>query len=207
MLREAQLRLNLEVFLIPIPAISTNEIVKNPPGARSESCEQASIGETHWRRRAVITCPTPTVDNVQSSTGNIRSVSAAMKPPGVKKACVTGPKLACGHGRCGACTVRLDGDLACACLVPAAAAAGSRVETVASLRGRTDDGRAGGLTDVQEAFLAAGATQCGYCTPGFVMVVTDLLARNPRPGREEKLVGWKGAFASLASWRENESED
>jgi carbon-monoxide dehydrogenase small subunit len=105
---------------------------------------------------------------------------------------VTGPKLACGHGRCGACTVRLDGDLACACLVPAAAAAGSEVETVASLRARTDDGQAGGLTDVQEAFLAAGATQCGYCTPGFVMAVTDLLERNPRPSREEILAGLYG---------------
>jgi carbon-monoxide dehydrogenase small subunit len=93
---------------------------------------------------------------------------------------VTGPKLACGHGRCGACTVRLDGDLACACLVPAAAAEGSDVETVASLRG---DG--GGLTDVQAAFVAAGATQCGYCTPGFVMTVTDLLGRNPDPSRDE----------------------
>jgi len=100
---------------------------------------------------------------------------------------VTGPKLACGHGRCGACTVRLDGDLACACLVPAAAAAGSDVETVASLRGAD-----GGLTDVQEAFLATGATQCGYCTPGFVMAVTDLLERNPRPSREEILAGLYG---------------
>ncbi len=100
---------------------------------------------------------------------------------------VTGPKLACGHGRCGACTVRLDGDLACACLVPAAAAAGSEVATVASLT--ADDGA---LTDVQEAFLDAGATQCGYCTPGFVMAVTDLLERNPRPTREEILAGLYG---------------
>jgi carbon-monoxide dehydrogenase small subunit len=100
---------------------------------------------------------------------------------------VTGPKLACGHGRCGACTVRLDGELACACLVPAAAAEGSDVETVASLRG---DG--GGLTDVQEAFVAAGATQCGYCTPGFVMAVTDLLERNPAPDRDEILAALYG---------------
>ena len=100
---------------------------------------------------------------------------------------VTGPKLACGHGRCGACTVRLDGDLACACLVPAAAAEGSDVETVASLRGA-----GGGLTDVQEAFVAAGATQCGYCTPGFVMAVTDLLERNPAPDGDEILAALYG---------------
>jgi carbon-monoxide dehydrogenase small subunit len=98
---------------------------------------------------------------------------------------VTGPKLACGHGRCGACTVRLDGELACACLVPAAAAAGATVETVAALG--TD-----GLTDVQQAFLDAGATQCGYCTPGFVLAVTDLLDRNPAPSREETLAALYG---------------
>ena len=100
---------------------------------------------------------------------------------------VTGPKIACGHGRCGACTVRLDGELACACLVPAAAASGSDVVTIASLHGPD-----GGLTDVQEAFLAAGATQCGYCTPGFVLAVTDLLARNPSPTREEILAALYG---------------
>jgi len=100
---------------------------------------------------------------------------------------VTGPKLACGHGRCGACTVRLDGELACACLVPAAAAAGADVETVASLRGA-----GGGLTDVQEAFVEAGATQCGYCTPGFVVAVTDLLERNAAPSRDEILAGLYG---------------
>ena len=100
---------------------------------------------------------------------------------------VTGPKLACGHGRCGACTVWLDGELACACLVPAAAAEGADVETVAALRGP-----AGGLTDVQEAFVEAGATQCGYCTPGFVVAVTDLLERNAAPSRDEILAGLYG---------------
>jgi aerobic-type carbon monoxide dehydrogenase small subunit (CoxS/CutS family) len=100
---------------------------------------------------------------------------------------VTGPKIACGHGRCGACAVRLDGELACACLVPAAAAAGSDVATVAALTPAD-----GGLTDVQQAFLACGATQCGYCTPGFVLAVTDLLDRNPAPTREETLAALYG---------------
>jgi carbon-monoxide dehydrogenase small subunit len=100
---------------------------------------------------------------------------------------VTGPKIACGHGRCGACTVRLDGDLACSCLVPAAAAAGADVRTIASVR--EDDG---GLSAVQRAFLEAGAVQCGYCTPGFVLAVTDLLDRNPAPTREETLAALYG---------------
>jgi carbon-monoxide dehydrogenase small subunit len=76
---------------------------------------------------------------------------------------------------------------ACACLVPAAAAEGADVETVAALRGP-----AGGLTDVQEAFVEAGATQCGYCTPGFVLAVTDLLERTPAPSRDEILAALYG---------------
>lgn len=95
---------------------------------------------------------------------------------------VRGPKAACEHGRCGACTVRLDGDLVCACLVPAAAAAGAQVVTIASVRGPD-----GGPTDVQTAFVEQGATQCGYCTPGFVLAVTDLLEREPDPDREQIL--------------------
>jgi aerobic carbon-monoxide dehydrogenase small subunit len=100
---------------------------------------------------------------------------------------VRGPKLACGHGRCGACLVRLDGEPVCSCLVPAAAAAGCDVRTIASVAGED-----GGLSDVQQAFVEAGATQCGYCTPGFVLAATELLARHPDPTREQVLAGLYG---------------
>jgi carbon-monoxide dehydrogenase small subunit len=100
---------------------------------------------------------------------------------------VRGPKLGCGHGRCGACTVLLDGLPACACLVPAAAAAGGTVDTVAGLG--TVDGQ---LTDVQRAFVDAGATQCGYCTPGFVVAATELLTRIPDPSDEDIRDGLSG---------------
>ena len=97
---------------------------------------------------------------------------------------VRGPKLGCAHGRCGACTVRLtvDGDsaLVCACLTPAAAAAGAEVGTVAGLA--ASDGT---LSDVQEAFLAAGAVQCGYCTAGMVQSAAALLDREPDPTAED----------------------
>lgn len=97
---------------------------------------------------------------------------------------VRGPKLGCGHGRCGACTVSLtlDGATApvCACLMPAAAAAGAEVGTVAGLA--EDDGT---LSAVQEAFLAAGAVQCGYCTAGMVQSATALLDRRPDPTRQD----------------------
>ena len=90
-----------------------------------------------------------------------------------------GSKNACEQGECGSCSVWLDGDLVCACLVLAAQAEGREVRTVEALSG---DGE---LHAVQEAFLEAGAVQCGFCTPGLVVAVTDLLARTPDPGDDE----------------------
>jgi carbon-monoxide dehydrogenase small subunit len=86
-----------------------------------------------------------------------------------------GSKNACEQGECGSCTIRLDGDLVCACLVAAGQAEGAEVVTVEGLA----DG--GGLAPVQQAFLDAGAVQCGFCTPGLLMAADELLAREPRP--------------------------
>jgi aerobic carbon-monoxide dehydrogenase small subunit len=91
-----------------------------------------------------------------------------------------GSKNACEQGECGSCTVGLDDRLVCACLVLAADAQGRSVTTVEGLAGEAD-----GLTDVQRAFLDEGAVQCGFCTPGLVMSVHDLLARNPAPDNLE----------------------
>jgi carbon-monoxide dehydrogenase small subunit len=88
---------------------------------------------------------------------------------------LVGPKNACETGECGSCTVWLDGEIVCACLVPAFQADGSDVATVESLA----DGHR--LHVVQEAFLRAGAVQCGFCTPGLVVAAADLLARDPDP--------------------------
>lgn len=84
-------------------------------------------------------------------------------------------KGACEQGECGSCSVLLDGDLVCSCLVLAAAAGGRSVVTV--------EGLAPGdhLTDVQQAFLDEGAVQCGFCTPGLIMAVHDLLEDNDDP--------------------------
>jgi carbon-monoxide dehydrogenase small subunit len=87
-----------------------------------------------------------------------------------------GAKNACEQGECGSCTVYLDGLPVCACLVAAGQAQGRDVVTVEGLR--ADDGE---LDPVQRAFLSAGAVQCGFCTPGLVVAVHDLLARTPRP--------------------------
>ena len=91
---------------------------------------------------------------------------------------LTGSKNACEQGECGSCSVWLDGELVCACLVAAVQADGHTVRTVEDL------GEADRLHTVQDAFLAAGAVQCGFCTPGFVVAVADLLERDPKPSDE-----------------------
>jgi aerobic carbon-monoxide dehydrogenase small subunit len=90
-----------------------------------------------------------------------------------------GSKNACEQGECGSCSVLLDGTLVCACLVLAAQADGHEVVTV---EGLAEDGE---LHRVQEAFVEAGAVQCGFCTPGLVVATADLLAHNPRPSDDE----------------------
>ncbi len=90
-----------------------------------------------------------------------------------------GSKNACEQGECGSCSVLLDGELVCACLVLAAQAVGHDVVTV---EGLTVDGR---LHRVQEAFVQAGAVQCGFCTPGLVVAAADLLRRTPDPSEDE----------------------
>jgi carbon-monoxide dehydrogenase small subunit len=90
-----------------------------------------------------------------------------------------GSKNACEQGECGSCSVLLDGKLVCACLVLAAQADGHDVVTV---EGLGEDGR---LHRVQEAFVAAGAVQCGFCTPGLVVAAADLLGRTPDPSEDE----------------------
>src|ERR1700710_1930876 len=90
-----------------------------------------------------------------------------------------GTKNACEQGECGSCSVYLDDALVCACLVAAPQAQGRRVRTVEGLADET------GLHPIQQAFLDAGAVQCGFCTPGLIVATHDLLTRSPDPGDSE----------------------
>jgi carbon-monoxide dehydrogenase small subunit len=90
-----------------------------------------------------------------------------------------GSKNACEQGECGSCSVLLDGTLVCSCLVLAAQADGHEVVTVEGV------GSAGSLHRVQEAFVEAGAVQCGFCTPGLIMATVDLLEHTPSPTDDE----------------------
>ena len=91
-----------------------------------------------------------------------------------------GAKNACEQGECGSCSVRMDGALVCACLVLAAASEGAEIATVESAA-ELDPFARDGLSSVQRAFVEEGAVQCGFCTPGLVMAVHDLLDRIPDP--------------------------
>jgi carbon-monoxide dehydrogenase small subunit len=90
-----------------------------------------------------------------------------------------GSKNACEQGECGSCSVYLDGELVCACLVLAAQAEGRTVVTVEGLAGDED------VHPVQDAYIETGAVQCGFCTPGLIMATHELLGRNPAPSDGE----------------------
>jgi carbon-monoxide dehydrogenase small subunit len=92
---------------------------------------------------------------------------------------LTGSHVGCEHGVCGACTVRVDGAIARGCLMLAAQCDGAEVETI---EGLSDSGA---LTDLQAAFAARNALQCGYCTPGMLACALDLLAKGGVPSREQ----------------------
>ncbi len=99
---------------------------------------------------------------------------------------LTGTKVGCREGECGACTVLVDGMAVNSCLVPALKVRGRRVETIEGLASE------GQLHPVQEAFVERGAVQCGYCTPGMIMAAKALLDKNPHPNREETKSGLSG---------------
>ena len=94
---------------------------------------------------------------------------------------LAGSKNACEEGECGSCTVRLDGEPVCSCLVLAGAAAGRDVVTIEGLTMEAGVSAEPGLSPVQQAFLDAGAVQCGFCTPGLLMAIDALLDTESDP--------------------------
>ena len=90
-----------------------------------------------------------------------------------------GTRTGCEHGMCGACTVRVDGRIARGCLLLVAALDGAQVETIEGVS------QSGEMRDLQDAFIARNACQCGYCTPGMLLTAADLLSVNPRPTRAQ----------------------
>ncbi len=106
-----------------------------------------------------------------------------------------GSKLACGEGECGACTVIVDGRSRNSCLVPAIDLDGREVLTIEGLW--TEEG----VDPVQQAFIDAGAVQCGFCTPGMIMQTRYLINRNPDIGEEEIIRGLEGNVCRCTGYK------
>ena len=109
---------------------------------------------------------------------------------------LTGTKVGCHAGDCGACTVLLDGDQVCACLVAVGQCEGRQVQTVESLA-KPDEP----LSVLQQAFVAHGAAQCGICTPGMLMAAADVLRRHPQPSEQQVLDGLGGVLCRCTGYR------
>jgi carbon-monoxide dehydrogenase small subunit len=126
----------------------------------------------------------PVIELALTINGSARSAAAV--PAGISLLTalrehfdLPGTKNACEQGECGSCTVYLDGETVCSCLVAAGQAQGRDVRTV---EGLAEDG----VPDaVQRAFIECGAVQCGFCTPGLVVAAADLLRRSPDPSDDE----------------------
>jgi len=109
---------------------------------------------------------------------------------------LTGTKEGCGAGECGACTVILEGHAVNSCLILAVEADGSTIETI---EGEVKNGR---LSRLQEAFHNHHAVQCGFCTPGMIMTIKDLLRRKPKPSRDEIIDGIEGNFCRCTGYEQ-----
>jgi nicotinate dehydrogenase subunit A len=108
--------------------------------------------------------------------------------------CLTGSKYGCGEGRCGACTVHIDGQRAYSCQ--------TRISNVRAKKVSTIEGLATGdrLHPLQQAFLDVGSMQCGYCTPGMIMAAAVLLSDNPTPTRDEVIRGMNGNICRCGTY-------
>lgn len=99
---------------------------------------------------------------------------------------LTGVKCGCGEGQCGACSVLMEGDRILSCTIPVRRA---NNKTIITIEGLTADGK---LHPVQEAFLAEGAMQCGYCTSGMILTAVELLTKNPNPTDDQIVTAMNG---------------
>src|SRR5271157_4414878 len=109
---------------------------------------------------------------------------------------LTGTKVGCREGECGACTVLVDGEAYNSCLMPALKVQGREVTTIEGLQ-KPD----GSLDPIQQAFMDAGAAQCGFCTPGMIMNAKSLLSRNPNPDEQEIRKALSGVLCRCTGYR------
>ncbi len=126
--------------------------------------------------------------SVETRTTLLSAMRDRLDPP------ITGPKLVCDQGSCGACTVLLDGKPVYSCLVLAVDAVGKKISTVEAL------GDLEKLNPVQEAFVQRDGMMCGFCTPGFVVTISAFLKANPNPTLEQVREACKGNFCRCGTY-------
>ncbi|HEY3883524.1 MAG TPA: (2Fe-2S)-binding protein [Trebonia sp.] len=137
-----------------------------------------------------------------SLTVNGQQVEARVEPRRTLLDCLRddlvfpGTHVGCEHGVCGCCNVIVDGELVRSCLMLAVQADGAAVETIEGLADGDE------LNPLQEAFCAKHAMQCGYCTPGMIMTLEDLLRRNPRPNEEELVDALSGNLCRCTGYEQ-----
>jgi len=125
--------------------------------------------------------------NVNGKTRRVTAAPAAFLLEVLRdKLALTGAKLACGMGECGACAVLLDGEAVCSCLTLAIETQGRAITTI---EGLAEGDR---LDPVQEAFAATGGVQCGFCTPGMILTAKALLAQHPHPSEQDVRLALSG---------------
>ncbi|HHX77095.1 MAG TPA: (2Fe-2S)-binding protein [Firmicutes bacterium] len=107
---------------------------------------------------------------------------------------LTGTKVGCGIGECGACTVIMNGDTVNSCLVLAASVEGAEITTIEGIDGVE-------LDRIQRIFIESGAVQCGFCTPGMILSARVLLQKNPRPSREEIATAISGNLCRCSGYK------
>jgi aldehyde oxidoreductase len=151
----------------------------------------------------VVAAPVETAETGPPIEFILNSAHVALRLPGAKRLAdvlrddcgLTGTKIGCNAGDCGACTVMIDGRQKCACLVPLAQVHGTLVVTVEGLRAY------GVLTRVQQAFQRHGAAQCGICTPGMLMAASDLLGNIGHPSEQQVLDALGGVLCRCTGYR------
>ena len=107
---------------------------------------------------------------------------------------LTGTKVGCGKGECGACTVIMNGKAVTSCIIPVMRAQGAVIETIEGLA------KGAQLHPIQEEFIEKGAIQCGFCTPGMIMSTKGLLLQNPSPTDEEIRVALSGNICRCSGY-------
>jgi xanthine dehydrogenase YagT iron-sulfur-binding subunit len=182
--REARLALSRRSFLKSAGGVAAggaiaHGLLSNPASAKRASAEDVEILEGEIALKLSINGETREI-KVEPRTTLLNALRNHCDPP------LTGTKLVCDRGQCGACTVHVDGKPAYACMLLAADMRGRDVRTIEGL-GTSQD-----LTPLQQAFWKNDASMCGFCTPGFVMAISACLRKNPAATLSEIKQGCSG---------------